>query len=219
MVNAPKTFVAGAARSQYARVKMNGANTVATAGAADFAIGFQEKQSFGTTDETITVRVRNSEGSVKMIAAGAISAGANVYAAASGKVASTGFVLEGKAVTAASADGDIIEVIAVPNPDVFANVGTVAAAGSAQGDAAALTHPVNICTGADGTKGVILSTSSTMTVVYNTHATNGLKVYPPTGGDINDGSQNAAVTIEGKTQAIFVNLDGTTFSATFTANT
>ncbi len=27
--------------------------------------------------------------------------------------------------------------------------------------------------------------------VYNEHATNGLKIYPPTGGDINDGTANA----------------------------
>lgn len=219
MIQAPtKTFTAAAARSQYARVKMN-STAIATAGAADFAIGVQEKQSYGTTDETVAVRLKTAEGTVKMIANGAISAGANVYAAASGKVGSAGFVLEGIAMEAASADGDIIEVLQAPSPDALTSIATVASAGSAQGDAAALTSGVNIVSGADGAKGVILSTSSTMTVVYNTHASNGLKVYPPTGGDINDGTQNAAVTIEGKTMAIFINLDGTTFAAIYTANT
>lgn len=103
--------------------------------------------------------------------------------------------------------------------DLLSNTAAVAAAGSTQGDAATLTGDVNIVSAADGTKGVILSASSKRTVVYNTHATNGLKVYPPTGGDINDGSANAAVTIEGKTMAVFENLDGTTFAAIYTANT
>jgi hypothetical protein len=102
--------------------------------------------------------------------------------------------------------------------DCILTSAAVAAAGSAQGDAATLTGVVNIVSAADGTKGVIVPVSASTMYVYNTHATNGLKIYPPTGGDFNDGSANAAITIEGKTLAIIVNTDGTTFAATYTAN-
>lgn len=100
------------------------------------------------------------------------------------------------------------------------DVGTVAAAGSAQGDAAALTNAVTYVTAADGTKGVVLpaAAAGTLRLVYNTHATNGLKVYPASGDDVNDGTGDAAVTIEGKTLAIFLALDASTWAAIYTAN-
>jgi hypothetical protein len=56
-------------------------------------------------------------------------------------------------------------------------------------------------------------------LVYNEHATNGLKVYPATGDDINDGTANAAITMEGKGLAWFIPLDATTWAATFVVNT
>lgn len=101
-------------------------------------------------------------------------------------------------------------------------VGALAAAGNSQGTAAAITETTTIVSGADGTKGVILPADAPIGAVfevYSSVATNGLKVYPPTGGDINDGTQNAAVTIEGKTFATFRNLDGVTWGAQFTVNT
>ena len=96
----------------------------------------------------------------------------------------------------------------------------VTAAGTVQGDAATLTRgALNYATG-DGTVGVILPTgiAGARVEVYNLHATSGLKVYPHSGGDINDGTQNAAVTIEGKTLALFHCVDGTTWAAIYTAN-
>lgn len=97
----------------------------------------------------------------------------------------------------------------------------VAAAGSTAGDAAALSYGMNIVSAADGTKGVILPTGfpGAKVSVYSSVATNGLKVYPHTGGDINDGTTDAAVTIEGKTHSIFECMDGTTWAAIYTANT
>ena len=96
----------------------------------------------------------------------------------------------------------------------------VAAAGSAQGDAGALSDGMNYVSAADGTKGVVLPTGTPgrQVRVYNLHASNGLKVYPHSGGDINDGTGDAAVTIEGKTLAIFECVDGTTWAAIYTAN-
>lgn len=63
-----------------------------------------------------------------------------------------------------------------------------------------------------------MSTINPNTIV-DADATNGLKIYPPVGMDINDGTTNAAITIEGKTLAQFVYLDDTTIAATFTVNT
>lgn len=104
---------------------------------------------------------------------------------------------------------------------ILDTVSAVAAAGSVQGDAAALGDGISYVSGADGTKGVILPGASAgrLRLVYNTHATNGLKVYPASGDDINDGTANAAVTIEGKTLAIFLALDGSTWASIFTVNT
>lgn len=112
----------------------------------------------------------------------------------------------------------------VPHTNGAENIGdtvsTVAAAGSAQGDAAALGSGTTIVTGADGTKGVVLPAASAgrYREVYNTHATNGLKIYPASGDDINDGTTNAAITIEGKTLAIFRAIDDTTWAAIYTVN-
>lgn len=97
----------------------------------------------------------------------------------------------------------------------------VTAAGTVQGDAAALTvDQLNYATG-DGTVGVVLpsAVAGNTCRVYNLHATAGLKIYPATGDDINDGTTNAAVTIEGKTLALFEAVDDTTWAAIYTANT
>ena len=96
----------------------------------------------------------------------------------------------------------------------------VAPTGSTQGDAAQLTAAVSIVTGADGTKGVILPVPKVgrQVSVYSATATNGLKVYPHSGGDINDGTSNAAITIEGKTRADFLAVDTTTWAAIYTAD-
>lgn len=101
--------------------------------------------------------------------------------------------------------------------------GDVAAAGNSQGTATALAYLVNNVTGADGTKGVILpsnpgTTCSRFVVVYNSVATNGLLVYPPSSGTINGGTANAAVTIEGKTLALFFSTGATNWAAIYTAN-
>jgi hypothetical protein len=60
-----------------------------------------------------------------MVAAGAITAGAPVFAAASGKIASSGTVFVGTALEAAGANNDVIEVLRGPNTDILANSGVV----------------------------------------------------------------------------------------------
>lgn len=292
-----RTFTAGAAIAAHLRVKLS-SGELAAAGASDVELGTMEVASFADND-VVPVRLRTAEGTCKMTASEAITAGNPVYAAASGKVASTGTVYCGTALEAATANGDVIEVLRGPNTDITAaitgttavgftvdsdattpkikllgqaagtgnytttmkpestlsgdnaiivpeadgdtlaaialaqsltnktlgsgtalTVAAITAAGTVQGDAAALTGVLNTATG-DGTVGVVLPAAAAglLIGVYNLHATAGLKVYPASGDDINDGSANAAVTIEGKTLALFLAVDTTTWAAIYTANT
>lgn len=99
----------------------------------------------------------------------------------------------------------------------------VAAAGTNQATGTALVAGhLNVVSGADGTKGVTLPTAvaGTVVVVYSSVATNGLPIYPAADDDINDGTTDAAITIEGKTAVMFIAADATTWVAlTYTANT
>lgn len=85
-------------------------------------------------------------------------------------------------------------------------VTAVTAAGSAQGDAAALSEGLNVVTGADGTKGVILPTAEAGMIVYIKGDTAGvLKVYPAAGAAINAVSANGAMSFaSGKIPAILI---------------
>lgn len=111
------------------------------------------------------------------------------------------------------------QIVVAINAGLIESKGTVAAAGTTYADATALVKTVSQVTGADGTVGVIIPAGWDYAEVYNAHATAGLKVYAPAGGDINDGTQNAAIIIEGKTLAVLRNLDGTTWAAQYTVNT
>lgn len=201
------------------RVKFSG-TTLSLAGAGELGIGTLDERIL-STDTEAAVRVWGADESRRVIASEAISSGALVYCAASGKFSDNGFYPAGYARSASSADGDEIVIDDLP-PALPLAASTVAAAGSTQGDATALTSHNNQVTGADGTKGVILPSAVAgmpPVYVYNSVATNGLKIYPATGDDINDGTTNAAITIEGKTLAILVPQDDTTWAAVFTVNT
>jgi hypothetical protein len=82
----------------------------------------------------------------------------------------------------------------------------VAAAGSAQTDAAALFEGFTVVTGADGTKGVILPPGVPGTVVWIKGTTAAvLKVYPQTGGAINAIAANGALSLtSGVMPSLFV---------------
>ncbi len=99
-------------------------------------------------------------------------------------------------------------------------VTTVAAAGSTTTDAA-VAGPLGIihATGADGTKGIRIqggtptdrSGYSPLLIVKNSDAANAiLKIYPPTGGKINNGATDAALSMAAKTSALIVTFDGGT---------
>ena len=96
-----------ATANKYERVDFDGT----VAGLTEIGIG--TCQQFGQSGDTVSVASISKQGTYIAIAAAAITAGAPVYTAASGKVsvsASTAFRL-GFAKTAATADGDLIEVV------------------------------------------------------------------------------------------------------------
>jgi len=102
-----KTFVTGGAVPAFAHVKID-TGAVVVAGAGEAGIGFA--MASAASGDPVAVQVGRP--TVKAIAAAAISAGAAVYAAASGEVSTSanGNAI-GLALTAAGADGDIIEVL------------------------------------------------------------------------------------------------------------
>lgn len=112
-----KTFTAGAAIAKYLRVHLS-SGKLAASGITQREIGTIEDASFADGDVR-AVRLASAAGTCKMVASAAISQGALVYTAASGKVgpsASTAFVI-GTALEAAAADGDVIEVVRIGTGD------------------------------------------------------------------------------------------------------
>lgn len=89
----------------------------AVAGAAERSIGHQTRESFADGDE-ITVTRHGALGTHIGVASAAISAGADVYQAAGGKLGTTATGhYRGVARTAAAADGDWFEYIPLPRAE------------------------------------------------------------------------------------------------------
>ena len=111
-----RTFTAGAAVSAHALVKLSSGKVVHnTATATDDPVGIAEYAAAADGDD-LAVRLINTDGTVEIVAAGAITSGAVVYAADAGKVqalpaAAATYRQIGIALEAAGADGDIIEIL------------------------------------------------------------------------------------------------------------
>ena len=108
-----KSFECDEAIAQYARVKLDSDGKVTTAGLTDKGIGVATRATFAA-GEDVTVALNSKPGTSKMIASEALAAGAPVYSEASGKVQDTAQAtafLVGVAMEAATADGDVIEVM------------------------------------------------------------------------------------------------------------
>lgn len=104
-----RKFTAGGALTIYSRVKTPGA--LAVAGVGDPDLGTIEVAALASGD-VVPVRLRSATGTVKMIAAGAITKGNVVYAAASGKVStSVNLYPVGIALETVTANNDIVEVL------------------------------------------------------------------------------------------------------------
>lgn len=106
-------------------------------------------------------------------------------------------VFAGIAVKAAAESDTTVRMALVPGRRMpRLAVKAVAAAGSAQGDAAALIEGLNVVSAADGTKGVILPPAAPgMVVKVKGTAAAVLKIYPATGGAINAISANGALSL------------------------
>lgn len=103
-----KTLTAGEDLAARRRVKLSGA-TVVYADDEEGAIGVTEYAV--SNGVSVAVRLINAGGTFEVTAAGAISAGAAVYAAADGKVEAAGTAAKGFAIEASTANGDQIEAI------------------------------------------------------------------------------------------------------------
>lgn len=114
-----RRFVSGATLAAHTRVKLSSGVLVA-AGATDVALGTTTRPS--VAGDGVTVRLRTDVGTVEMIAGAAVALGAEVNAIAAGKVddnAAASSVKIGTALSAATADGDVIEVL--PHTCIDAN--------------------------------------------------------------------------------------------------
>ena len=118
-----KSFEADGAIPQFARVKLDSDGKITVAGLTDKEIGTATREAFAAGD-LVTVKLRSGAGTHKMIAIEALAAGATVYTEANGKVqdtaAATAFQV-GTALEAATADGDIIEVLYNAHGDTAAS--------------------------------------------------------------------------------------------------
>jgi len=118
-----KAFECDEAIAQHARVKLDSDGKVTTAALADKDIGTARNATLAA-GEIVTVLLRSKPGTHKMIAVEALAAGATVYSEAAGKVqdtAATGAFQVGTALEAATADGDVIEVLYNAHGDTAAS--------------------------------------------------------------------------------------------------
>ena len=120
--NGRKAFTAGEAIPQYSRVKISSGKVV-VAGVGDKDIGIAETPAFALGD-VITVVLRTKPGTFIAIANGAVTAGAAVHTAASGKVsatAATGSFPFGTSLETVTADGHFMEVLRNTHGDTAAS--------------------------------------------------------------------------------------------------
>lgn len=130
---------AGAAIPQYARVIVGSGGTVTAAGVGVRMHGTIEDEALASGD-VVAMRYANAGGTRKMIAAGAISRGAPVFAVADGEVDASGTVLEGYAMEAATTDQDIIEVLTFPGTSTEGYLDAAQAALSGAGALGVVTY-------------------------------------------------------------------------------
>jgi hypothetical protein len=134
-----KTFIAGTDLQPNRRVKITDATTspktVGYAGATDPAVAWTE--DFVLSGKNFSAKLANGQGTVKASATETITGGNPVYAAASGQVASSGTVVEGKALETVTTSGDVLEVLPTHNSDISTAIaGTTAAAFEVDNDSA-----------------------------------------------------------------------------------
>lgn len=163
MTDSPvKTFAVSGALGKYRRVKL-AAGVLALAGSTDHELGTLEEPTFSTSTAA-GVRLRTAQGTAKMIASEAITAGNPVYAAADGEIAASGTVLLGTALEAATTDQDVIEVLRrQETSDSAAAGGTTAAAFLVDSDATTPKIELAAQTGGTGNYKATIKPPATLT--------------------------------------------------------
>jgi hypothetical protein len=107
-----KAFRAAGTIKRFARVTLGSGGTITEAGLAVKEIGIATHAA--VSGDMVNVKLRTAAGTHKMIAIEALAAGATVYTETDGKVQDTAQATSfqiGTALEAATADGDIIEVL------------------------------------------------------------------------------------------------------------
>ena len=95
---------------------------------------------------------------------------------------------------------------------LYIKTATVAAAGSTQANAAAVSDGFTLVTAADGTKGVVLPAAvAGRTVILKNNAGSTLKVWPASGDGINAITVDSNFTMLTVTACLFVAYDSTTW--------
>lgn len=163
-----KSFASGAALAIYRRVKL-AAGVLQYASSTEQEIGTLESATFADANlasgySNVSVRLRTAQGTAKMVAGDAITAGNPVYAAANGKIASSGTILLGIALEASTTDGDIIEVLRrQETSDSAAAGGTTAAAFLVDSDSTAPKIELAAQTGGTGDYKATIKPPATLT--------------------------------------------------------
>ena len=111
VVTPTKIFEASGALAIHLRVKDNGSSLLALAGTGEEALGTLTQAALAANDK-VAVLLASAQGTRKVVAAGAISAGAKLYPAASGQVNDVPLGKQiGIALEAATAASDVIEML------------------------------------------------------------------------------------------------------------
>ncbi|MGO8691640.1 MAG: hypothetical protein ACLQLG_18630 [Thermoguttaceae bacterium] len=136
-----RDFPCTQALGPYLRVKPDPTYGLALAGAGDEELGTTQWAfvivGLGSATNCPVV-LPTSQGTIKMVANGPIAALADVYAAADGKVAASGTIRLGKAMSAAGADGDYLEVLRYQSTETT-DTGTTASTFTVDSDG---TYPI-----------------------------------------------------------------------------
>lgn len=196
------------------RVKMSAGFLVAASGSEDEA-GTIEQRVFAT-DPVATVIPLGAAVVRHMICAAAITQYATVYAAAAGKIDASGTLVRGIALDAGSGSGSMIRVLTMQSTNVGTQTlsmatATVAAAGTVQGDAAAIAAGLTLVTGSTNAGVLLPAAVGGQVVIIKNNVAGNMKVWPTTGDAINAGAANAAYTMATLTAAMFVSFDATTW--------
>jgi hypothetical protein len=169
----PISLPNSAAIARFRRVVM-AAGVIALASASQMCLGVTQKQT-QTTDAQAAIRTRNTDGTTVMVASGAITQYARVYAADSGKVSATGTIIEGIALQAAAADGDELEVLPLDESGAQSLFNSVAASTAVTASSTEtdfdqnVTVPANVLKAGDAIEieGLVVATATNSTDTLN----------------------------------------------------